>query len=302
MSPRTPRTPRKKGGLGKGIGALMSSSPSRTSVPIEVPIDQVHPDPDQPRKRFDEHALNELSASIRQQGILQPILVQTLPSGGYQIIAGERRWQAAQRAGLRRISIIEKAVNSQEAFELALLENLQRQDLTPIEESRSYARLADEFGLSTAEIALKMGKSESAVKNALRLLKLSLNVISLIDEGHLSAGHGKILVSLPTEQQDSLAQHTITHQWSVRALESKVAQLKEEAKDSNPVKNDEMDQEVEVSSEERSKQIDQLQAALSEELKRKVKIKMGKRGGQVVLRFKDDEDLKVLSEFLGQKW
>ena len=220
---------RKKGGLGKGIGALIQSSPSH-SIPIEVPIRQVHPDPDQPRKRFDEKALNELSASIRQQGVLQPILVQSLPEGGYQIIAGERRWQAAQKAGLRRISIIERSVSEQEAFELALLENIQRQDLTAIEESRSYTRLMEEFGLSLAEIASKMGKSESSIKNAMRLLKLASSVISLIDAGELSAGHGKILVSLPLQLQEELAQKTTQNGWSVRTLETKVSQLKTEGK------------------------------------------------------------------------
>ena len=291
---------RKKGGLGKGIGALIQSSPSH-SIPIEVPIRQVHPDPDQPRKRFDEKALNELSASIRQQGVLQPILVQSLPEGGYQIIAGERRWQAAQKAGLRRISIIERSVNEQEAFELALLENIQRQDLTAIEESRSYTRLMEEFGLSLAEIASKMGKSESSIKNAMRLLKLSSSVISLIDAGELSAGHGKILVSLPLQLQEELAQKTTQNGWSVRTLETKVSQLKTQGEDQPERTEDHQEKASSLSAEDRLKHIEQLQASLSEELKRKVKIKVGKRGGQVVLRYTDDDDLRSLSELLGSK-
>ena len=212
-------------GGGRGLGALIPGGHGQGKL-IEVTLDSVQPDPKQPRKRFKRSALEELAASIQAQGILQPIIVSPLAQRRYRIIAGERRWRAAKLAGLKTIPVISRDVSEQEAFELALLENIQRVDLTPLEEALSYHRLVEEFELSHEQVAERTGKSRSTVSNALRLLKLPAEVITLLDEGALSAGHGRALLGLEHEAQlISVAHQTVAQGWSVRALERRVKEI-----------------------------------------------------------------------------
>ncbi len=207
-------------GGGRGLGALIPGAPSR-ATPFEVPHALIEPDPEQPRRRFDEAQLEELTTSVRAHGVLQPIVVREVGGGRYKIIAGERRWRAAGRAGLERVPIVCREASDAEAFELAILENIQRADLSPIEEAASFARLIDEFGLSQEEVAARTGKSRAAVSNAVRLLRLPDDLRALVDTGELSAGHGRALLSLEREEdQRALAAQILTEGLSVRRAES----------------------------------------------------------------------------------
>lgn len=214
------------GGLGggQGLSALIPGSRMIGRL-LEVPVDHIRPDPLQPRKRFQQEALVELSNSIKVNGILQPLIVSPSGGGFYQIIAGERRWKAAKLAGLKKVSVVSRDVGEQEAFELALLENIQRVDLTALEEAMSYKRLSDEFHLSHEQIAERTGKKRATISNALRLLKLPTQVLTMLDTEQLSAGHGRTLLSL---QEDYLminfAEQSVEQGWSVRELEKRVKQ------------------------------------------------------------------------------
>lgn len=207
--------------LGKGLDALLPGSPDRTNTIVNVPISQVVPNPYQPRMQFPDDELETLAASIRERGLLQPIIVR--PTGeGYEIIAGERRWRAAQRAGLPEIPALIKDVSEQDLLELALVENVQRADLSPIEEAQAYRLLADEFGLTQEEIAKRVGRSRSAVANLMRLLQLPTEVQAMVLAGELSMGHARALVSAPRRVQVSLARQAIQEGWSVRQMEDRV--------------------------------------------------------------------------------
>lgn len=207
---------------GQGLGALIPGGRGIGRL-MEVNLDQIQPDPKQPRKRFQVEALDELADSIKAQGILQPLIVTQLSGGRYQIIAGERRWRAARLAGLKAVPVVCREAGEQEAFELALLENIQRVDLTPLEEALSYHRLVEEFSLSHEQIAERTGKRRSTISNALRLLRLPPEVIELLDLGTLSAGHGRALLGLnEAEQMIDFAQMTVHSGWSVRELERRV--------------------------------------------------------------------------------
>lgn len=214
-------------GAGLGLGALIPGGAGENKPRlIEVNINHIQPDPKQPRRRFARSALEELSASIRAQGVLQPLIVSPLDRGRYRIIAGERRWRAAKLAELKVVPVVCREASEQEAFELALLENIQRVDLTPLEEALSYHRLIEEFELSHEQVAERTGKNRSTITNALRLLKLPPEVITMLDAGELSAGHGRAL--LPLEDAPTLIEvATRAHGegWSVRELERRVREL-----------------------------------------------------------------------------
>lgn len=183
----------KKGGLGRGLDSLFNAN-SEETLSTEVMLSQIEPNRDQPRKDFDEQALNELAESIREHGLLQPILVRSKPSGGYEIIAGERRWRASRIAGLRTVPVVIKEMDEKEAAEVALIENLQREDLNPVEEAMGYRSLMVSYGLTQEQVAERMGKSRSAVANALRLLELTPNETEALKAGKLSAGHARALL------------------------------------------------------------------------------------------------------------
>ena len=212
-------------GLGKGLGALFGDDALRTDTSENLhllPISQVECNADQPRKRFDEEALDELADSIREHGVLQPLTVRRLASGDYQIIAGERRWRAARLAGLSEVPAIVIEADDRKATELALIENLQREDLDPLEEAEGYKKLMDSYHMTQEDVAARVGKSRSAVANALRLLGLCPDVRALLEAGKLSGGHARALLPLSASMQKKAAQEVITGGLSVRQTEALV--------------------------------------------------------------------------------
>ncbi len=211
-----------KQALGRGLKALLPEAPRARAGLLEIPVGRVRPSPQQPRQRFDDDALAELAASIAEHGVLQPLLVSDNGSGGYLLIAGERRWRAARLAGLATVpAVIRERLDDLAQLELALVENLQRRDLTPLEEARAYEQLRVEGGLSQAEIAARVGLDRSTVANALRLLKLPGEIQSLVEEGRLSAGHARALLAFPEDASRlGWAERAVAEGLSVRALES----------------------------------------------------------------------------------
>jgi ParB family chromosome partitioning protein len=195
---------------------------------LELPLSAIRPNPHQPRRRLDETALEELAASIRLHGLVQPVIV--APDGeGYVLVAGERRWRAAARAGLERIPALVRELDPRAMTELALVENLQREDLNPLEEAYAYRLLQEEYGLTQDEIAHRVGKSRPHVANILRLLQLDPAVQEAVMEGQLTGGHAKVLVSLPPALQRSLAEEALRRRWSVRELERRLRSLRDDA-------------------------------------------------------------------------
>ena len=211
-------------GLGKGLDALIPSgfSDSGTSTAargaslVEIPVGDLSPNPNQPRVYFDEESLSDLSASIREIGVLQPLLVRQLPDGSYQLIAGERRWRAAQKAGLTTVPAVVKTTDDMASVEQALVENLHRQDLAPLEEAGAYQQLIDDFSLTHDDVAKRVGKSRSSITNSLRLLTLPAAIQAFLADGRLSAGHAKALLGSPDRAfQEQLARRAATEGWFV---------------------------------------------------------------------------------------
>lgn len=218
-------------GLGRGLDSLIPAGEGReTAVPaaggtglIDIPVDDLVPNPNQPRVHFDEESLNELSASIKEVGVLQPLLVRLLPNQSYQLIAGERRWRAAKKAGLTHVPAVVRETDDLTSVENALVENLHRQDLSPLEEASAYQQLIDEFNMTHDSVAKRVGKSRSAVSNSLRLLGLPAGIQGLIADGRLSAGHAKVLLGTDDRAfQEALAKRVVAEGLSVRALEDAV--------------------------------------------------------------------------------
>lgn len=228
--------PPKRKALGRGLAALIPSAappppPVAAPAPVArsndglrtVAIEDVHPSPGQPRKHFDDARLEELAASIRAQGIIQPLVVRLREAGGYELIAGERRWRAAQRAGLHEVPAVVRDVAEKRAFEMALVENLQRQDLNPIEEAQGFERLIAEFGYTQEAMATRVGKDRSTVANALRLLRLPDSVREMVTEGRLAMGHARALLGLEeTDAIERLARRVLARELSVRQVEALV--------------------------------------------------------------------------------
>ncbi len=215
----------KRSALGRGLSALIPEAPTlRPGGASELAVNEIQPNPLQPRRHFAEEALAELAASLRQHGLLQPVVVTRAASGGYHLITGERRWRAAQLAGLERIPAVVRDVDSDtDRLALALIENLQREDLTPIEEARAFHHLRSESGLSQEQIAHTVGKDRSTVANALRLLALPLAVQELVDAGAVSAGHARALAGLgDAPRQEEMARRCVAGGWSVRELENRL--------------------------------------------------------------------------------
>ncbi len=217
----------RRGGLGRGLDSLIPGggpqAPTAGSALIEIPVKDLSPNPHQPRVHFDEESLNDLSASIREIGVLQPLLVRQLPDGSYQLIAGERRWRAAQRAGLATVPAVVKTTDDMASMEQALVENLHRQDLSPLEEASAFQQLIDDFHLTHDDVAKRVGKSRSAITNTLRLLNLPPAVQGLLADGRLSAGHARALLGTSDRAfQEQLARRASTEQWSVRAVEEAI--------------------------------------------------------------------------------
>jgi ParB family chromosome partitioning protein len=220
--------PIKRRGLGRGLDALLPAA-APVAAPQDgghrpeafyAPIEELHPNRKQPRTHFDDKALEELAASLKERGLLQPILVRKRGTGGYEIVAGERRWRAAQRAGLHEVAVVVREFGDAQAFEAALIENLQREDLNPLETARGYQRLIDEGGHSVESVAQLIGKDRSTVSNAVRLLKLPESVIDRIESGELSEGHGRALLgAADVAAMERLAKEAVAKGWSVRETE-----------------------------------------------------------------------------------
>ena len=278
--------------LGRGLDALLGDSSLHTQEggSVTLPISQVEPGLNQPRKHFDEEALAELSESIRQHGVLQPLTVRRLASGYYQIIAGERRWRAARMAGLTEVPAMIIEADDRKVMELGLIENLQREDPTPMEEAAGYRTLIQDYGLTQEEAARRVSKSRPAVANAMRLLALPQEVQWLIEQGNLSAGHGRALLSLPTaEAQIAFAEEIMGKGYSVRETEERVRRILQEGDDPAPPKPEPDPHRIYFKEAER-----QLTAGLG----RKVTISQGKKKGKIALEYYDQEDLEALMKAL----
>ena len=276
-------------GLGKGLGALLgdfSDEPIEKSAYQKLPIYKVEPNPDQPRRDFDEEELQALADSIQEHGIIQPLTVRELRSGYYQIIAGERRWRAARMAGLNDIPAVIIEADNRKAAELALIENLQRQDLNPVEEALGYQSLIDGFGLTQEEAAKQVGKSRPAVTNALRLLSLSPEVLVKVRSGDLSAGHARAILALKDEKKQAQAAQKIC------ALGLSVRQAELLCKNMTVTPKPAKEPTLEVN------YVAECEKTLSKQLGRKVTIVNGKRRGKFELEFYGPEDLQVLLEAL----
>ena len=275
-------------GLGKGLGALMGDAALQTpeAGSIFLPISQVEPGLNQPRKRFDDEALMDLADSIREHGIIQPLTVREMPNGYYQIIAGERRWRAARMANLSDVPAVIIEADDKKAMELALIENLQRQDLNPLEEALGYQTLMNEYGLTQEEAAGRVGKSRPAVANALRLLGLCPEVQERVRKGELSAGHARAILQLKSEKkQQEAAQKIVALGLSVRQAELLCKNMSKE-----PVP-----QKKEVFAVD---YVAECEKSLSKHLGRGVKIVNGKRKGRFELEFYGQEDLQNLLDAL----
>lgn len=287
----------RKGGLGSGLGALFGEDlkyDQETTLPgalTVLPLTKVEPRPDQPRKEFDEGALEELAESIHTHGLIQPVVVRPLPGDYYQIIAGERRWRAARLAGLTEIPVRVLEADDRVAMELALVENLQREDLNPIEEAQGYCVLMEEYELTQEEVSEAVGRSRSAVANALRLLNLTGEVQEMVARGELSAGHARALIPLRGERaQERAAETIIKERLSVRQTEALCARLArgsaERQKSKTPGGVDSVDYAKEVERE------------LENALGRRVTLVDGKKKGHIELEFYGAEDREKLIENL----
>ena len=277
-------------GLGKGLGALLgdfADEPSEKSGYLKLPIYKVEPNPDQPRHDFDEEELQALADSIEEHGIIQPLTVRELKNGYYQIIAGERRWRAARIANLQEVPVVVIEADDKKAMELALIENLQRQDLNPVEEAMGYRTLMQEHGLTQEDAAKRVGKSRPAVANALRLLNLTPDVLEKVRDGSLSAGHARAVLSLKSEKKQlEASQKIIALGLSVRQAE---LLCKNMGKEPTPVKETPV---LKVD------YVAECEKQLSKHLGRGVKIVNGKKKGRFELEFYGEEDLQVLLDTL----
>ena len=277
-------------GLGKGLGALMGDfaveTPAAKSPYQMLPIHKVEPNPDQPRKDFDPEELQSLADSIATHGVVQPLTVRELPNGYYQIIAGERRWRAARLAEVKEIPAVIMEADDKKVMELALIENLQRQDLNPVEEAIGYQTLMQEYGMTQEDAAKQVGKSRPAVANALRLLNLSDKVLEMVRKGELSAGHARAILSLKTQKlQEAAAQKIATLGLSVRQAEQLCKNM---GKEPAPVKEPTLAVDY----------VAECEKSLTKHLGRKVKIISGKKKGRFELEFYGQDDLQMLLDAL----
>ena len=279
---------KKPSGLGRGLGALLGDDVMKTesSGSLSLPISQVETCSSQARMWFDDESLQELADSISQHGIIQPLTVRKLSSGYYQIIAGERRWRAARLAGLQEVPVIVIEADDRKAAELAMIENLQREDLNPMEEAAGFQSLIESYHMTQEEAAQRVGKSRSAVTNALRLLGLTPSVRKLVEEGKLSAGHARALVPLSPSLQESAANAIVSGGLSVRQTEALVKRLSAEKKEAQAKDPDEVDYLAEAQNE------------LKARLCRGVKIVPGRKKGRIELEYYGVDDLNDLLDAL----
>jgi ParB family transcriptional regulator, chromosome partitioning protein len=285
----TAETRRSTSGLGRGLAALIPQRPDSRPTQ-DLPIASITRNPYQPRRAVEVEALQELAASIAEHGVLQPILV-TETADGYRLIAGERRLRAAEMAGLERIPALVRSVEESQQLAFALIENLQRTDLNPIEEARAFRQLIDDFGLTQEEVARRVGRSRPAVTNTLRLLDLAPGVLAALEAGTLSEGHGRALAGLPDHaRQEEVARIVLGRGLSVRQTEELVRRLREDG--SEPRRRPER-QEVPHSAE-----LERVESKLRTALGTKVSVTAGRRGGRITIEYYDDDDLNRIYERL----
>ena len=280
-----------RGGLGRGLESLFEdAAPSfESDTRIEtLPLREIEPDPGQPRKTFDDETLAELSASIAEHGLLQPIAVRPKPSGGYLIVAGERRWRASRMAGLTEVPVIVKDVTDAQAMELALVENLQREDLDPVEEAAGIRELMTRCDLTQEQAARKLGKSRSALANSLRLLSLPETVLELLKSGFITIGHAKVVLGLPTpELQEEAAQMIADNQLNVRQAEALCKKLAKPAKEP-------------VAAPLPSALPVEVEESLKQALGSEVRVAYHDGKGKLTVHFYSDDQLKAFANLLGQ--
>ncbi|MEI7546728.1 MAG: ParB/RepB/Spo0J family partition protein [Actinomycetota bacterium] len=290
----------RQSGLGKGLGSLI---PSDVAGAVsgdqprleEIPVGSVSPNPHQPRVHFDEESLAELAASVREIGVLQPILVRPVGDGQYELIAGERRWRAARRAGLAVVPAIIRTTDDLGSVERALVENLHRQDLTALEEASAYQQLAEDFSLTHEQIASRVGKSRSAITNTLRLLSLPPGIQHLLADGRLSAGHARALLGTPDRAfQEQLARRAAAESWSVRMLEEAVRDRGGADSEAPAAPKHEVQDGAGLTGATRLRPpgLLELEELLAEYLSTRVSVTMGTTKGKVVIEFADLEDLE----------
>jgi ParB family chromosome partitioning protein len=279
----------RRSGLGRGLGALIpADAPGETSTSAlrDVPTSAVRPNPHQPRQHFDEEALASLAASVREVGVLQPVLVREIGEGQFELIAGERRWRAAKRAGLPTIPVLVRIADDMASLEQAVVENLHRQDLNPLEEAAAYQQLIEDFHLTHEQLATRVGKSRVTVTNMLQLFQLPPSIQKFVREGLLSAGHARALLATPDRSlQETLARRALSEGLSVRAIEELV---RERADGPTPGPAGPRGPRL------RQAGMHELEELLSEHLATRVRVQEGRSGGKVVLEFADLDDLERL--------
>ena len=274
---------KKKGGLGKGLDAIfMENTTENGNDTVVLALEEITPNREQPRKEFDEEKIAELADSIRQHGVLQPLLVRPMVTGGYQIVAGERRFRAARMAGLHEVPVVVRELEDAQVTELALIENLQREDLTPMEEAMGYQSLMEQYRLTQEQVAETVGKSRPAIANALRLLQLPEEIRELLELGKITAGHARALLSFPDEESRMQGAKLAAEQGiTVRELE-KLAQKAGQPKKEKP------------RSSQRSTYFDEVELSLHEYLGRRVKVAGSRKKGTLQIEFYGEEDLQAL--------
>ena len=282
----------RKSGLGKGLDALFQDNGTKSGNNTTLRLSEVEPNKNQPRKHFDDEALASLADSIREHGVLQPLLVRPLPNSKYQIIAGERRWRACRMLGLSEVPVIIKEMEDVTAAEIALIENLQREDLSPLEEAEGYQELIDIYGLTQEQVSQRVGKSRSAVANSLRILQLPKGVLDLVAEGSLSAGQARTILSFPEEEQEEIALLVKKKGLTVRELEKMSSQKKKRdkaVKIKEPFSEDSFYKELEIS--------------MREELNRKISIDItsGEQGCLKIDFYSKDELVDIAYRLAGIK-
>ena len=283
----------KRGGLGKGLDAIFLENDAEDSkAAVTLKISEIEPNRSQPRRDFNEESLRELADSIALHGVLQPLLVRPLADGGYQLVAGERRWRASRMAGLYEVPVVIREMSDAEMMQISMIENLQRENLNPVEEALGYKVLQDEYGFTQDEIAKSVGKSRPVVANALRLLSLSEPILTLLKEGKITTGHARALLGLEdAEEQQKLAEQIETNDLTVRDIERAVKAFNSQKKDAKK----------ETAHHTRNTIYDEVELALNEHLSRKVKVVNGKdKGGVLEIEFYSEEDLGELARLFGE--
>ena len=279
----------KRSGLGKGLDAIFSDNDIDSKSVSTLRISEIEPNRSQPRSDFDEEALAELADSISQHGVLQPLLVRPLTEGGYQIVAGERRWRASRMAGIKEVPVVIKDLSDIEVMELALIENLQREDLSPIEEAKGYRALMDTYKFTQEQVSKSVGKSRSVVANSLRLLSLPDSVLKMVSENKISSGHARTLLSLNNKENiEKVAQTVVEKDLSVRELEKLCKQINEPKAAKKNIQ-------------KRLPFFDEIEICLKEELGRKIKVKTygsKKKKGVVEIEFYNENDLADIASRL----